>query len=164
MKYRVALLSPVLVAILAVTAACSTNTSPSGSQTGQTASPSTTTTAPAKATQAVTITVFDDRIESSLATFTVGTPYHFVVTNKGHSEYAFSMMSPDREQEMEHMSRGDWQHATLHMDDHLMPGQTSSFDYTFDATTIGHHLEFACYSDGQSTPQLRLPFTPESHD
>ncbi len=107
------------------------------------------------------VNLFDNRIESSMMTFAPGTPYHYVVTNKGQQPYLFAMMSQGREQAMEHMTLQERQHTALFMGrSTIMPGQTMLFDYTFPSSMMGmgQHLEFACYQQGQNQVHMRLPF------
>jgi hypothetical protein len=159
-NFRLAL-GIVLVGLLAFLASCGTNTTSSGSQTGQTTT-ATSQTGQTTSTGAQTVSVmmFDDHITSSLTTFTPGMPYHFVVTNKGSHPYAFAMMSQDREQEMEHMTQQERHRAALYMYDNIAPGQTMMFDYTFSQSMMGmgQHLEFACFEQGQNQVFMRLPF------
>jgi len=108
----------------------------------------------------VDVNLFDDKIESSMMTFVPGTPYHYVVTNKGHHPFTFAMMSQDREQAMAHMTQQEQHQAALFMSNPIMPGQMMRFDYTFPSSMMGmgQHLEFACYQQGQNQVHMRLPF------
>jgi uncharacterized cupredoxin-like copper-binding protein len=161
--YRFAL-AVFFVALLGLGVACGSSTTSSSSQPGQTPAPISSS-QPTQVSPAgmhmVYVTLFDDRIESSMMSFVQGTPYHFVVTDQGHSPYTFAMMSQDREQEMEHMTLDERHHAALFMDDSIMPGQSKTFDYTFRQSMMGmgQHLEFACYQQGQNQVHMRLPFT-----
>ncbi|GHO63319.1 hypothetical protein KSC_022110 [Ktedonobacter sp. SOSP1-52] len=56
--------------------------------------------------QRVQITETDFTIASSITRFTPGTPYHFVVTNHGHTAHEF-MILPKSEGAMPGMSMGD---------------------------------------------------------
>jgi hypothetical protein len=44
----------------------------------------------------VQVTLTDFKIDSSLTTFSVGVPYHFVVTNKGAVAHEFVIMPPEQ--------------------------------------------------------------------
>lgn len=160
MNYRLAL-SIFLVGILALLTACGSFATPSSSQTSPTPANSS---QPGQASptggQTVYVNLFDDKIESSMMRFAPGTPYHYVVTNKGHQPYTFTMMSQDREQAMAHMTQQEQHQAALFMSNPIMPGQTIMFDYTFPSSMMGmgHHLEFACYQQGQNRVHMRLPF------
>ena len=149
-NYRL-VLGIVLVGLLAFLASCGTNTTSSGSQTGQTTS---------TGAQTISVMMFDDHITSSLKTFTPGMPYHFVVTNKGSHPYAFAMMLQDREQEMEHMTQQERHRAALYMYDNIAPGQTKMFDYTFSQSMMGmgQHMEFAGFAQGKNQVFMRLSF------
>lgn len=145
-------LSSLFVGILALLAACGSNAPSQASQTPANTSQS--------GAQTVHVNLFDNTIESSMMTFSSGTPYHYVVTNKGHQPYTFAMMSQNREQAMEHMTLQERHQAALFMGDSIMPGQTMMFDYTFSSSMMGmgQRLEFACYQQGQNQVHMHLPF------
>jgi|SRR5450755_372528 hypothetical protein len=157
MKSRFAFGS-LLVGILVFLAACGSNAPSQASQmpanTSQSGQVSPT------GAQTVHVNLFDNKIESSMMTFSSGTPYHYVVTNKGHQTYTFAMMSQNREQAMGHMTLQERHQAALFMGDSIMPGQTMMFDYTFSSSMMGmgQGLEFACYQQGQNQVHMRLPF------
>ncbi len=156
MKYRLTL-GIFLVGILALLTACGSVTTPSSQTPANNAQPGQ---ASPTGVQTVSVSLFDDRIESSMMTVASGTAYHYVVTNKGHQPYTFAMMSQDREQAMDHMTQKQQQQAALFMSNTIKPGQTMMFDYTFSSSMMGagQHLEFACYQQGQNQVHMRLPF------
>ena len=68
-KTRIALLiTTVIIATTLFLSACGPSTNPDGSVN-------------------VDVTLTDFRIESSLDTFEVGVPYHFIITNEGEDEH-----------------------------------------------------------------------------
>src|SRR5512135_2149041 len=73
-----------LALLLLMLAACGTGTSPSGPAQSQT-----TPSGSAPGSQQVRVTLSDNKITSSLTTFTIGKPYHFVVTNTGNVAHQF---------------------------------------------------------------------------
>ncbi len=151
MKYRI-LLGWFLVPFLLLLVACGSGTTPSGSQQGQT-TPS--------GSQAVQVTLSDNKVESSLTTFTTGMHYHFVVTNMGQVAHQF-VMTP-MGMDMEHMSAGEMHHAALFMYDSVAPGETRTFDYTFASSMMGQRFEFACGTQGHYGAGMQLPFMINPH-
>jgi len=105
MKYRL-VLGLFLVPFMLILAACGSSTTPSGTQQSQT-TPS--------GSQAVQVTLSDNKIDSSLTTFSAGMPYHFVVTNTGQVAHQFVMKPMGMD--MEHMSVDEMHHAALFMYD-----------------------------------------------
>src|SRR5437867_13076709 len=80
----------------------------------------------------VSITLSDFKIQASQTTFAVGTTYHFVVTNSGHTKHEFMVMQPIMAGQMP-MGQMD-QMALYHIDQsQLPPGASKSFDFTFPA-------------------------------
>jgi hypothetical protein len=138
MKYRHFLgLFAVVSLLLVVLAACGSST-PSGSQ-------------------EVDVTLTGTTITSSVMNFSPGVPYHFIVTNTGSASQAFAMMPEGMD--MEHMSQNAIQSNALHMIDTIAPGMTSTFDYTFASSMMGHNFEFAGNMSGHNTGWMRLPMT-----
>ena len=150
MKYRL-VLGWFLVPFLLLLVACGSSTTPSGSQSGQT-TPS--------GSQAVQVTLSDNKVESSMTTFTAGMPYHFVVTNTGQVAHQFAMMPMGMD--MGHMSVDEMHHAALFMYDSVAPGETKTFDYTFAMSSTGQRLEFACGTQGYYGAGMQLPFMVNS--
>ncbi len=141
-----------LVMFMLILAACGSSTTPSGTQQGQT-TPS--------GSQTVQVTLSDNKIDSSLTTFTAGMPYHFVVTNTGHVAHQFAMNPMGMD--MEHMSVDEMHHAALYMYDSVAPGETRMFDYTFASSTAGQSLEFVCGTQGHYAAGMQLPFMVNPH-
>jgi len=102
------------------------------------------------ASQQVQITETEFRIASSVTSFTPGTPYHFVITNKGHKEHSFFIM-PKSEPDMDNMA--------LAVVPNIAPGHTATLDYTFPASAAGSHPEFACHKKGHYQHGMHLVVT-----
>jgi uncharacterized cupredoxin-like copper-binding protein len=151
MKYRL-VLGLLLVSFILILVACGSSTTPSGSQPGQT-TPS--------GSQTVQVTLSDNKVDSSLTTFTAGMPYHFVVTNTGQVAHQFVMIP--MEMGMEHMSVDEIHHAALYMYDSVAPGETRTFDYTFASSMMGQSFEFACGTQGHYGAGMQLPFMVNPH-
>ncbi len=151
MKYRL-VLGLFLVPFLLILAACGSSTNPS-SQQGQ-ATPS--------GSQTVQVTLSDNKVESSLTTFTAGMPYHFVVMNTGQVAHQFAMTPMGMG--MEHMSVNEMHHSALYMYDSVAPGETKTFDYTFAMSSAGQSFEFACGTQGHYGAGMQLPFMVNPHN
>ncbi len=152
MKYR--FVSGIfLVSFILVLAACGGSTTPSGSQQGQTIP---------TGTQGVQVTLSDNKVDSSLTTFTAGVPYHFVITNTGQVAHQFVMIPMGMG--MEHMSADEMHHSALYMYDSVVPGESRMFDYTFAASTAGQSFQFACGTQGHYAAGMQLPFMVNPHE
>ena len=152
MKYRL-VLGLFLVPFMLILAACGSSTTPSGTQQSQT-TPS--------GSQAVQVTLSDNKVDSSLTTFTVGMPYHFVVTNMGQVAHQFVMIPMGMG--MEHMSVDEMHHAALFMYDSVAPGETRVFDYSFAQSAAGQSFQFACGTQGHFEAGMQLPFMVHPHE
>jgi hypothetical protein len=137
MKPRRALGAALLLLVAALLAACSASTSPSS---GVSATP-------AGQHQDVQVTVHDDWMDLSQATFSAGRPYHFVVTNQGTLPQECMIMP----HEMGQMPMGDLRHQALMTTNVMMPGAMQAFDYTFSPAMAPQQVEFTCYSNGRAT-------------
>lgn len=93
--------------------------------------------------QTAQVTLVEYKITSSITTFHVGVPYHFVVTNKGAIPHEFMVMPPMSDS----LSMASMDSAALVYIPILSPGQTSIIDYTF--TKPDAHLEIACHFSGR---------------
>src|SRR6266567_7851259 len=151
MKYRL-VLGLFLVPFVLLMAACGNSAAPSGSQQTQTT--------PA-GSQVVQVTLSDNKVQSSLTTFTAGMPYHFVVSNTGHVAHQFVMIPMGMS--MEHMSIDQMHHASLFMYDSVAPGETRTFDYTFASSSARQSFEFACGTQGRYGAGMQLPFRVNPH-
>ena len=96
----------------------------------------------------VQITLTEFKIESSVTDFTVGTPYHFVITNKGALAHDW-MIIPSGEQ--------DESKSLVQVEDtDLQPNTTVTRDFTF---TQAGSLEFACHVKGHYEAGMHTPIT-----
>jgi uncharacterized cupredoxin-like copper-binding protein len=94
-------------------------------------------------------------IAASVTSFTLGTTYHFVVTNEGKTAHEF-MMLPKSEGSMRGMPMGDMDTMALASISHLGPGETKTLDYTFPQFAADSHPEFACYLPGHYEEGMKL--------
>ncbi len=151
MKYRY-IFGLLLVPFMLILAACGGSTTPSGSQ-------------PVRSTpsgpQVVHVTLSDNKVESSLTTFTAGMPYHFVVKNTGQLAHQCAMTPMGMARE--HMSVDEMHHSALLMYDSVAPGETRTFDYTFSPSSAGQNFEFACGTQGHYGAGMQLPFMVNPH-
>jgi uncharacterized cupredoxin-like copper-binding protein len=142
-----------LAMFLLVLAACGSSATTSGSQQSQT-TPS--------GSQTVQVTLSDNKVDSSLTTFTAGMPYHFVVTNTGQIAHQFAMTPMGMD--MEHMSVDEMHHSALYMYDSVAPGESRMFDYTFATSFAGQSFQFACGTQGHYAAGMQLPFMVHPHE
>jgi uncharacterized cupredoxin-like copper-binding protein len=109
----------------------------------------------------VELTLTDFGIESSLADFEAGVPYHFIITNEGQVNHEFMIMEPmmaGMEMSMEEM---DELALAFVEEDELSPGATQTLDYTFTQSTTAGSLEFSCHTPGHYEAGMKLPITVE---
>lgn len=90
--------------------------------------------ATAKTPVEVQVTVSEFKFDASLTNFTVGTPYHFVVTDKGNLAHDWMIMPRGELDEDMALIKVE--------DDELEPGKTVIRDFTF--TKAGDY-EIACH-------------------
>jgi uncharacterized cupredoxin-like copper-binding protein len=105
----------------------------------------------------VTVTLTEFKITSSLDTFQVNVPYHFVVTNQGTVEHEFYIMPPESAQ----ISQDQVKQLALAgiPPTQLQPGQTATLDYTFTKAAPSGTLEFACHLPGHFEAGMHLAIT-----
>ena len=85
----------------------------------------------------VQVTASEFKFDSSLTTFSVGTPYHFVLNNKGSVGHDWMIIAQGEKDETK---------ALIEVEDSdLQPGKTLTKDFTF--TQPGNY-EFACHVAG----------------
>jgi len=108
----------------------------------------------ASGVQTVNVSLTEFKIDSSLATFTPGTSYHFVITNKGQTAHEFMIM-PKSEGSMNGMSMGEMDKMALAAIDNITPSETKTLDYTFPSSTANTQPEFACYVSGHYEAGMR---------
>lgn len=106
----------------------------------------------------VQITVTEFNITSSLTTFSVGVPYHFVVTNKGSAPHELLIMPVATEQmtadQIQALKASALDGIT---GDNLTAGATQSMTYTFTKAYPAGVLEFACHLPGHYEAGMKLP-------
>ena len=130
---------PLMVLVVAVLAACGGGGAASGG-----------------ATQ-VQVTLTDFKIDSSLTTFSVGVPYHFVVTNKGAVAHEFVIMPPEQGTQGSEAQLPSTALAGIAGKD-LPAGASKTLDYTFTQAPAGG-LEFACHLPGHYEAGMHTPIT-----
>lgn len=109
----------------------------------------------------VNITLTDFGIESSLAKFEAGVPYHFIITNEGQVNHELMIMEPmmaGMEMSMEEM---DKLALAFVEEDELSPGTTQTLDYTFMQPATAGSLEFSCHTPGHYEAGMKFPITVE---
>jgi len=99
----------------------------------------------------VNVTLSEFKFDATQTTFTAGTSYHFVVTNKGNADHEF-MIVPHA---MGNTSMEEMHHMALAMIDKVAPGQTKTLDYTFQGSASKDDLEFACSYPGHYEAGMR---------
>ena len=108
----------------------------------------------------VTVTLTEFKITSSIDTFKVGVPYHFVVTNNGTVEHEFYIMPPESAQITQDQVKQD---AVAGIPPaQLQAGQTATLDYTFTKAAPSGTLEFACHLPAHYDAGMHLPITVQS--
>jgi uncharacterized cupredoxin-like copper-binding protein len=105
----------------------------------------------------VTVTLTDFKITSSLDSFQVNVPYHFVVSNQGSVEHEFYIIPPESAQISQEQVKQD---ALAGIPaPQLQPGQSANFDYTFTKAAPPGTLEFACHLPGHYEAGMHLSIT-----
>lgn len=107
-----------------------------------------TSTQAAKKAVDVQITLTEFKIESSVTDFTVGTPYHFIITNKGTLAHDWMIMPSGEQDEAKALVKVE--------DTDLQPNKTVTRDFTF---TQAGDLEFACHVKGHYEAGMHTPIT-----
>jgi len=135
------LVTTLLIAASLLLSACGPSTNPDGSVN-------------------VNVTLTDFGIESSLVTFDVGVPYHFIVTNEGAVAHELMLMEPMmagmEDMTMEEMDAMALAHVE---EDDLPPGATQTLDYTFTEPAPAGGLEMSCHIEGHYEAGMKLPIT-----
>jgi uncharacterized cupredoxin-like copper-binding protein len=129
--------------VLAITG-CGAKTAAASSKTSQSSGPTT-----------VTIALTEFKITSSLSTFKVGTPYHFVVTNSGTATHELMVMPTAKGT----ASEDERDASELFEISELDPGQSGTKDFTFTAAAPAGVLEMACHVPGHYESNMRLAIT-----
>ncbi len=86
----------------------------------------------------VTVTLVEFNIQSSLAVFHVGVPYHFIITNNGKIAHELNVANLDARP--------------------VAPGATVTLDLTFPSQV---QAEFACHLPSHYEAGMKLPVTVE---
>lgn len=137
----------ILVGMLCIAVAACGATSTTASTGGATSTASGSTT--------VQVTLVDFKVQSSLTTFKVGVPYHFVVTNNGTTTHEFMALPIS----MENASEDARDAAEFFEVSELDPGHTGTADYTFTKPYPAGVVEFACHVGSHFELGMKLPFT-----
>lgn len=101
----------------------------------------------------VNITLTEFKITSSVTSFTVGTPYHFVVTNAGQTQHELMVMPTAKGT----ASEDERDASELFEIAELDPGQRGTKDFTFATAAPAGTLEMACHVTGHYESNMRLP-------
>ena len=122
----------------------------------------TSTTSAGTSAQPVTVDVTADEFsfESSLTTFEVGVPYHFVVHNVGDEEHELMIVEPIAAGTMDMEAMDEMAVGHIEEDD-LAAGATSSVDVTFDRPYPAGTLELACHIGQHYQNGMVLPIVVE---
>jgi uncharacterized cupredoxin-like copper-binding protein len=139
-------MTAVVIAVVALATACGSK-EPTAPSAGTGAQPET-----------VTITATEFGIESSVTKFQVGTPYHFVVTNKGQLPHEVMLLKPMKTGTMP-MTEMDKMAVAVVEEDDLGAGTTYAFDLTFDRPYTEGQLEFSCHIPGHYEDGMRTAVT-----
>lgn len=143
MKYRLPFVTILAVGLLLLVG-CGAST-PSGTSSGP---PAPSTSATPSGGQVVHVTLSDNGISVDRSTFSVGMPYHFVVTNNRQATSQFMMGQGGWSWQHDQMPMG-WQHQmTAYRSYQIAPGATQTFDYTFPASAVGQPFGFGCSQMG----------------
>ena len=99
----------------------------------------------------VDVTLADNTITSSLATFKAGVPYRFVIVNNGNHAHNFNIAPPES---VSGSLDASFKQALLAVTQDKLPvGGGTTVEFTFPDSAIGKQLEFSCliprhYEDG----------------
>jgi uncharacterized cupredoxin-like copper-binding protein len=90
----------------------------------------------------VQITLTDDKITSSITSFSQNIPYHFTIQNQGIQQHEIMIMPPTMSN---NMSMDDMDKMALAHISNINSGETKSLDYTFTQRYPAGKLELACH-------------------
>jgi uncharacterized cupredoxin-like copper-binding protein len=107
----------------------------------------------------VTVTLYDNRIESSQMTFTPSVRYHVTAVNKGTINHELMLMPQVMGPGMASMPMEQLDHMALARTGDMAPSATKTFDYTFPSAMTGRQLEFGCYYPGHYASGMHMPIT-----
>jgi len=103
----------------------------------------------------VQVNLTEFKIDSSITSFKVGVPYHFIVTNNGSVPHEFNIMPPESGQlttEQVHQMAL----AEIGQSD-LAAGVTATLDYTFTQEYPQGALELTCHLPGHYEAGMHIP-------
>ncbi|HVB26132.1 MAG TPA: hypothetical protein VNG51_29600 [Ktedonobacteraceae bacterium] len=101
----------------------------------------------------VHVTLVEFKIYSTVTTFRVGVPYHFVVSNRGTMVHEF-MITLDHPDGTSYPSSEQDAHAIIHIEV-VNPGTTINLNYTF-LPSSGSRYEMACQMRGHYAAGMHL--------
>ena len=105
----------------------------------------------------VDVTLADNTITSSLATFKAGEPYRFVIVNNGNHAHNFNIAPP---QSVSGSLDASLAQALLTVkQDQLPVGGGTTVEFTFPDSAVGKQLEFSCLIPRHYEDGMRLPIT-----
>jgi uncharacterized cupredoxin-like copper-binding protein len=98
----------------------------------------------------VHITMAEMTIQSDVSTFTKGTPYHFIIENKGSMQHEFEIAK----KQPPNATEAQMDSGRLAELERLDPGKTGTLDYTFTSSYAAGEMRLVCgmpghYSAGQ---------------
>lgn len=102
----------------------------------------------------VYVTLIEFRIMSSVRVFHTGTPYYFIVTNRGHAVHEFMIMR-DKPDGTPISFDEDSTTMFIHIEQ-VFPGTTLRMNFTFPSSLIGKS-EIACLMRGHYAAGMKLP-------
>jgi len=102
----------------------------------------------------VYVTLMEFRILSSVTVFHAGTPYYFIVTNRGQAVHEFMMMR-DKPDGTPVTFDEDASTMFIHIEQ-VFPGTTLRMNFTFSPALIGKS-EIACLMRGHYAAGMKLP-------
>ena len=103
----------------------------------------------------VMVNLTEFKIESSITSFKVGVPYHFVVTNNGTVPHEFNIMPPQTGQLT---TEQVGQMALARIDQsNLGAGASATLDYTFTQEYAQGALELTCHLPGHYEAGMHVP-------
>ena len=100
----------------------------------------------------VHVTLVEYAIHSTVTTFRVGVPYHFVVSNRGTMVHEF-MVTLDHPDGTSYPSGEQDAHAIIHIEV-VNPGTTINLNYVF---RTANRYEMACQMRGHYAAGMHLP-------
>ena len=107
----------------------------------------------------VYVTLLDFRVLSSVTVFHTGTPYYFIVTNRGPSVHEFMIMR-DRPDGTPVSFDEDSSTMFIHIEQ-VFPNTTLRMNFTFAPALIGKS-EIACLMRGHYAAGMKLPIVVNS--